>query len=83
MSGELAERFVSLAGPDLLESIEWQMSELDSRRLSAPSTVRDVLSAMGADRIASSLGLPRSDVWMGLRAFVPRALQLAERGLEA
>ena len=58
MSGELAERFVSLAGPDLLESIEWQVSELDSRRLSAPATVRDVLSAMGADRIASSLGSP-------------------------
>jgi polyhydroxyalkanoate synthesis regulator phasin len=78
LTPERAERFVALAGDDLIESFEWQHRELESRPLAEPSTARDVLSAMAANRIASSLGLSRSQVWEGLRALVPSVLCLAE-----
>jgi hypothetical protein len=74
-----AERFVALAGNDLIESFEWQCRGQAPRHLAEPSTARDVLSTMGANRIASLLGISRSEVWESLRAFVPRVLCLAER----
>lgn len=81
LSIDAAERFVSLASNDLIESLEWQAATVRARDLAAPATVRDVLSAMRAGMLSSALGMNRSDVWAGLRAFVPRALQLAERGV--
>ena len=78
LTRERAERFVALAGHDLIESFEWQRREHALHGLAGPTTARDVLSTMGANRIASSLGLSRSEVWDSLRAFVPRVLCLAE-----
>lgn len=80
LNAECAERFVTLAGSDLIESFLWNRSELAARPLAAPSTARDVLSTMGANRLASELGLTRSQVWTELRAFVPYVLCLAEGG---
>jgi len=79
LTRERAERFVTLAGNDLIESFEWQLREHMPRELAEPSTARDVLSTMSANRIASSLGLSRSEVWERLRAFVPLVLCLAEQ----
>ncbi len=76
---ERALRFVELAGSDLMESYRWQAQRLGRGRLSAPENVRDLLSAIHANGIASSLGMPSSEVWSGLRVFVPRVLQLADR----
>lgn len=78
LSQERAERFVELAGSDLIECIEWQLPNLRGRKLSAPGTVRDVLSVIHARRLASALEMPQADVWAALRAFVPRFLQMAE-----
>jgi len=77
LSTERAERFVALAGSDLLASFRWQARELATRSLATPSTARDVLSAMRADRIASQLDMSASDVWVGLRELVPHVLTLA------
>ena len=77
-SRERAERFVSLAGRDLLESYAWCADELDHATLSAPENVRGLLGAIGGNRIADSLGIPRAEAWSGLRVFVPRVLQLAD-----
>jgi hypothetical protein len=73
-----AERFVALAGDELLESYAWHCGGHAPRHLAEPAMVRDVLSTMGANRIASSLGISRSEVWDSLRAFVPRVLCLAD-----
>jgi len=73
-----AERFVALAGNDLIESFEWHCRGQAPGRLAEPSTVRDVLSTMGANRLASLMGLSLPEVWESLRAFVPRVLCLAE-----
>ena len=78
LSPERAQRFVALAGDDLLGSFEWQCREGAPGPLAEPSTARDVLSTMGANRLAVSLGLSRSEVWDGLRAFVPQVLGLAD-----
>lgn len=78
-----AERFVAVAGTDLVQAIEWKNGGLKRERLSEPANVRDVLSTMGAGQIASALGISRAEVWPALRAFVPRALELADRSLEA
>jgi hypothetical protein len=80
-SPEQADRFAALARSELVESIEWQ--RLRPTDLTKPSAVRDVLSTMHSGRIASALGMPRSEVWAGLRAFVPRALELADREARA
>ncbi|HUF76616.1 MAG TPA: hypothetical protein VMM35_10075 [Longimicrobiales bacterium] len=77
-SEERAEQFVSLAGDDLIESYRWRASDMGHRRLSDPESVRELLGAIRGDHIASSLGLPPSEVWSGLRVFVPRVLQLAD-----
>jgi len=78
LSEERAQRFVELAGPDLIESWVWHSHEPAARHLAEPATARDVLSTMGANRIARTLDLSTSQVWEGLRAFVPRVLCLAE-----
>ena len=75
---ERAEQFVSLAGNDLIESYRWRAGDLGSGRLSDPENVRELLGAIRGNHIASSLGLPPSDVWSGLRVFVPRVLQIAD-----
>lgn len=77
---ERAEQFVSLAGNDLLESYRWRAEDLDPDSLSKPENVRELLAVIGGNRIADRLGLPRDDVWSGLRVFVPRVLQLADGG---
>jgi hypothetical protein len=77
-SEERAERFVSMAGSDLMESYKFLARDLDPRGLSCPANVRDLLSTIHASRIASSLGIPASEVWTGLRVFVPSVLQLAD-----
>jgi hypothetical protein len=77
-SRESAERFVILAGTDLIESFKWQADALDPNDLSAPNNVRDLLSGIGGNRIASTLGMPPSEVWSGLREFVPSVLRLAD-----
>lgn len=73
-----ARHFVQVAGEELLESFRWQRAALDVDRLSDARNARDLLSAVGAGRIASDVGIPRTEVWKGLRAFVPSVLQLAE-----
>ena len=78
LTEERAERFVALAGSDLLASFRWQARDLALRSLGTPSTARDVLSTMRADRIASQLGMSSSDVWVGLRELVPHVLSMAE-----
>ncbi|HUP53041.1 MAG TPA: hypothetical protein VM198_11225 [Longimicrobiales bacterium] len=77
-SEERAERFVELAGSDLIECYRWQADRMDPRELSAPENVRSLLGAIHARRIADSLGIPPAEVWSGLRVFVPRVLQLAD-----
>jgi hypothetical protein len=77
-SEERAERFVTLAASDLLESYRWRAGDLDPGSLSAPETVRELLGAIRGNLIADSLGIPPADVWSGLRVFVPRVLQLAD-----
>jgi hypothetical protein len=74
-----AEHFVREAGTDLIESVRWHWGDSKPETWSAPGNVRDVLSVIHADRIASRLDMPRQRVWVGLRAFVPRALQMADR----
>jgi len=78
LSHERAERFVELAGTDLIESIEWRRRDLRGRSLSAPGTVRDLLSVIRARRLAAALDMPQAEVWAALRAFVPRFLEMAE-----
>jgi len=78
LSEERAQRFVALAGSDLLASFRWQARELATRSLATPATARDVLSTMRADQIASKLEMSPSDVWVGLRELVPHVLTLAD-----
>jgi hypothetical protein len=75
---ERAEKFVILAGSDLMESYRWRADDIGPGQLSDPENVRELLGAIRGNHIASSLGLPPSDVWSGLRVFVPRVLQLAD-----
>lgn len=75
----VAVRFVDVAGADLIGSYAWQESNLDLDHLSAPANVRDLMSALNAGRIAKYVGLPVTEVWKGLRAFVPHVVQLTER----
>ena len=77
-SEDRAELFVRLAGNDLIESYKWQSSRLADEALSDPANVRDLMSTIHANGIASSLGISTSEVWSGLRVFVPRVLQLAD-----
>jgi hypothetical protein len=77
-SEERAERFVSLAASDLLESYRWRAEDLHPGSLSSPENVRELLSAIRGNRIADSLGMPPAEIWSGLRVFVPRVLQLAD-----
>lgn len=79
LSRERAERFVSVAGPDVVASFRWQVREAGPQSLGAASTTRDVLNTMGATRIASALGMTRAQVWVGLRTLVPGLLCLADR----
>jgi hypothetical protein len=74
----VARRFVQVAGAELIESFQWQRAALDVDHLSDAKNARDLLSAVGAGRIASDVGIPRTEVWKGLRAFVPSVLELAE-----
>ncbi len=74
-----ARRFVAVAGPDLLESWQWQVSQLDLENLPTWSNVQLLLGAIHATVIASELGIPRSEVWNGLRTFVPQVLLMADR----
>lgn len=77
-SEEEAHEFVSLASADLIQSYRWRAHDIDAGALSAPENVRELLGTIRGDRIAHSLGLPASEVWSGLRVFVPRVLQLAD-----
>jgi len=77
--GEIARRFVTVAGADLIHSFAWQCTELDVGDLTAFSNITRLLGGMHARRIARTLGLPIEDVWAGLRAFVPEVLSLASR----
>jgi hypothetical protein len=79
LSRERAERFVSVAGPDVVASFRWQVREAGPQRLGAPSTARNVLNTMGATRIAVDLGMTRAEVWVGLRTLVPGLLRMAGR----
>jgi len=72
-----AERLVSLAGTDLIESYRSRATEIHSA-LSAPESVRELLGTMRGNQIAESLGIPASEVWCGLRVFVPSVLELAD-----
>lgn len=83
LSMQRAERFVDLAGTDLVEALVWRNGAVSHDHLSAPSNVRDILGTMGAGQIAQSLGLPRDEVWTALRTFVPHALEIADRCLRA
>jgi hypothetical protein len=76
-----AVQFVNVAGTDLIESVRWQWGDSRPETWSSPGTVRDVLSVIPAGRIASRLGMPQQHVWLGLRTFVPRVLQMADRAL--
>lgn len=78
-----AERFVTVAGTDLVQALEWRNGRVRKDRLAEPDNVREVLSVMEAHQIAAELGIPPSEVWPALRAFVPRALELADRCLRA
>ena len=73
-----ARRFVQVAGAELIESFRWQRAALNADHLSDAKNARDLLSGVGAGRIATDVGIPRTEVWKGLRAFVPSVLQLAE-----
>ena len=79
LSRERAERFVSVAGPDVVASFRWQLRETGWQHLGSASTARNVLNTMGATRIASALGMTRDEVWDGLRTLVPGLLRLADR----
>jgi len=77
-SEERAEELVMLAGMDLVESYRWRAQSIAAGQLSAPENVRELLGAIRGDHIADSLGMPASEVWSGLRAIVPRVLELAD-----
>jgi hypothetical protein len=77
IESSVARRFVQVAGADLIESYLWQRAEIEGRELADPSNARDLLSGAYTARIAHELGIPRKQVWVALRAFVPRVLQLA------
>lgn len=74
-----AERFVSAAGADLVESWRWQSSDIDTTHLPTWGNVQRLLGGMHATSIASKLGMAPSDVWNTLRTFVPQALLMADR----
>lgn len=78
-----AERFVDVAGHDLVEALLWCNGAIRRTGLSEPGNVRYVLGSMEASQIASRLGMPRAEVWTALRTFVPRALEIADRCLPA
>lgn len=82
LSASGAERFVDIAGTDLIEALVWRDGEAGQDHLAAPSSVRDVLADMEASHIAESLGLPQEEVWAALRTFVPRALEIADRSFQ-
>jgi hypothetical protein len=75
---ERAQRFVNLAGSDLIECCRWHERNMGPGGFSAPANVRNLLAVIHARRIADSLGIPSAEVWSGLRVFVPRVLQLAD-----
>lgn len=77
-SEERAEQFVSMAGDDLIASYRWRADHMQASQLSAPENVRELMGTIRAKWIADSLGIPPSEVWSGLRVFVPRVLQLAD-----
>lgn len=80
-TAEEAKRFVPEAGTDLIESWRWQADELDTKDVAADANVRKLLRGIGAKRIASRVGLTAEATWSGLRAFVPKVMQLAHEGL--
>lgn len=76
---DTAERFVAVAGQDLMESYRWVEDDLDLAYLPTRPNVLRLLRSMHGSGIAAALGVPTSDAWDGLRAFVPRVLELADQ----
>lgn len=83
LSVRRAERFVDVAGMDLVEALLWRNGAVKREHLAEPDNVRDILGNMEANQIAQDLGLPQDEVWSALRTFVPRALEIADRCLHA
>lgn len=75
---DTAERFVAVAGHDLIESYRWQEPDLDLVHLPTRTNALRLLRCMHGSGIASALGVPTSQAWDGLREFVPRVLELAQ-----
>lgn len=80
MDDAQAERFVDVAGRELMASWEWQASSLQVDDLASWANAQRLLAGMHAKSLASQLDLPPERVWRALRAFVPRVLILATRG---
>lgn len=76
---DTAERFVAVAGQDLMESYKWVEDDLDLAYLPARPNALRLLRGMHGSGIASTTGVPASVAWVGLRAFVPRVLELADQ----
>lgn len=66
-----AERFLSEAGPALIESYEWQTSAPSAIELDDESAVRDLLAGIWGRTLARRLGFSEGKTWAGLRSFVP------------
>lgn len=76
---EVAERFVEVAGAELIASWEWQASSVQLENLATWNNVQRLLGGIHAKALASELGLSPDVVWPALRTFVPRVLLLASR----
>lgn len=74
---DVAERFVELAGAELMASWQWQASSLQLESLPTWTNVQRLLGGIHAKALASDLDLPPDQVWYALRTFVPRVLILA------
>lgn len=76
---EVAQRFVQVAGAELIASWEWQTSSLQMEDLATWTNVQRLLGGIHAKALASELDLSPDVVWNALRTFVPRVLLLAAR----
>ncbi|MDX1646494.1 MAG: hypothetical protein R3304_05070 [Longimicrobiales bacterium] len=76
---ELAERFVRVAGRDLMESWEWHASVLDLEDLASWPNAQRLLGGIHTDSVARDLDMEPPDVWRALRTFVPKVLILLSR----
>ena len=80
LTADEAELFLREAGPALMESSEWQATNLDLAQMGSAGAVRDLLGGISGTTLATRVGLSEERTWDGLRVLIPAALRSSGSG---